>query len=79
MPGYVEPESYARCLECDGPDVGNAGSFLHYPICSTQEGHEQARKDKAEAKAQRRRERDELVASPEAARLRELRHVERLA
>jgi hypothetical protein len=79
MPGYWDYGlGYARCPECDGPDIGNIGFFMHRPTCSTQPGYEEALKAEAEAKAKRRREIDELVASPDAKRLRELRTARRL-
>jgi len=78
MPGFRDRNLYARCPECDGPDIGGVGMFMHRPTCSTEPGHEEARKADAEARAERRRERDEFVASPEAARLRELRTARRL-
>jgi hypothetical protein len=77
LPGYIERESLARCPECDGPDVGSAGFYLHYPTCSTQPDHEEAQRREADYKAARRREIDELVASPEAKRLRALRTARR--
>jgi len=77
MPGFRDHQMYARCPECDGPDIGSVGFPLHYPTCSTQPGFEEARARAAAYKAQRRRERDELIASPETARLRKLRTVSR--
>lgn len=79
MPGYTERKGYARCLECDGPDIVGVGFFMHMPTCSTQPGYEQAREKRAREIADRRREIDELVASPEGKRLRSLRSIKRLA
>lgn len=77
MPGY-RPRMLARCPECDGADLGGIGFPMHRPTCSTQPGSEETRRLVARAHTDRRREIDELVASPEAARLRELRTARRL-
>jgi hypothetical protein len=79
MPGYWDYGlGYARCPECDGPDIGNVGFFMHRPTCPTQPDYEEAQRLEDEARAERRREIDELVASPETARLRALRTARRL-
>lgn len=78
MPGWTERHPWSRCPECGGPDIGNAGFWMHYPTCSTQPGHDQARKQEAKALRKRRREIDALVASADARRLRELRTIGRL-
>jgi hypothetical protein len=79
MPGFVRRQRLARCPECDGPDLCDVGYFMHKASCSTQPGYEQARVAEDESRAERQRARDELVASPEAARLRALRQATRLA
>jgi hypothetical protein len=78
MPGFRDRQMYARCPECDGPDLGNAGFPVHYPTCSTQPGHEEARKAEAESKAERRREIDAMVADPETQRRLALRQARRV-
>jgi hypothetical protein len=51
---------------------------MHRPTCSTQPGHEEARKREAESKAERRREIDAMVADPETQRRLALRQARRV-
>lgn len=76
MPGSYDWHLAGRCPDCDGPaDPWIRGRHFHKPTCPTQPGHEEAQRLADEAKARRIKERAELVASPEAKRLRALRTV----
>ena len=78
MPGWTEQLPWARCQECDGPDVGSVGFFIHDPTCSTQPNHEKARRKRAREIRRRRKEIDTLVASADAQRLCRVRTIGRL-